>query len=160
MRSERRVGVEDLAGRRRSVEAHGHALEERAVAGLGLALDAAARGVRERRADRRDEAREVVGMLEDVVAEARLHGRDGELLAARGRAEDDGQVRVALADAAEDQESVDPARAVVRDDDVDVGPRLGRRELGGILDLDDLGFREGRCAGTPRSKPGPAGSRR
>ena len=137
---QRRVRVEDLAGRRRAVEADRHALEECAIAGLGFALDPAARRVGQRRADRRDEPREVVGVLEHVVVEARLHRRDGELLAARGRAEDDRKVLVALAHLSENVEGVDPARAVVDEDDVEIGALERGLQGGGLLDFHDLGL--------------------
>ena len=115
---QRRVRVQDLTRERGAEEAHGHALEERAVTRLGLARDAPPRGLLERGADRRDEARKVVRVLEDVVVEPRLHGRDGQLLAARARAEEDRQVGVALPHRREELEGVDPSGPVVGDDDV------------------------------------------
>ena len=79
----------------------------------------------------------MVRMLQDVVVEARLHRRDGELLAARARAEKDRQVEALLPDAAEEVERVDPARPMVGHDDVEeAGLEQGPEALG-ILELDD-----------------------
>ena len=79
---QRGVGVENLTRERRPVEADGNALEERAIARLRLVRDAAAHRFLEGGADRGGQAGKVVGMLQDVVVEARLHGRHGELFAA------------------------------------------------------------------------------
>ena len=89
-----------------------------------------------------DQAREMMRVLQDVIVEARFHRRDRELLAARSSAQQDGQVRILFADAAEQQESVDPARTVIREDDVERPALEDRRQLVGLLDLDGHGIRE------------------
>ena len=126
---ERRIGVEDLTRGRRPVQADGHALEELLVARLGFAADSPPRGVVERGANGRDETGEVVGVLQDVVVEARLHGGDRELLAAPAGAQQHGKVGIEGAHSPEDVEGVDPARPVIRDHDVEVAARENGIEL-------------------------------
>ncbi len=115
------IGVEDLTRERGAVEPDGHALEEGPVASLGFADDAPAGRLLERRANRGDEAGEVVGVLQDVVVEARLHRGDRELLASGAGAEQDRKIGAPFADPAEKVERVDPARPVIGDDDIEVG---------------------------------------
>ena len=134
---ERRVGVQHLSRKRGAVEADGNAFEEGPVARFGLARDPPPRRLFESRADRRDQAREVMRMLEDVIVEARLHRRDRELFAPRARAEEHRHVEGLLADPAEQVERVDPTRTVIRDDDVE-GRRVDQLlDARGIFDLDE-----------------------
>jgi hypothetical protein len=79
----------------------------------------------------------VVRVLEDVVVEAGLHGRDRQLLAARSGAEEDGKVLVFPADVAEKVEGVDPARPVVREDDIEGALGQARRQLRRLGHLGD-----------------------
>ncbi len=134
---QRRVRVEHLPRERGAVEADGHALEERAIARLGLPRDPPPRRLFEGGADGRHEPWKVMRVLQDVVVEARLHRRDGELLAAGAGAEKDRQVQAPLTNVTEKVKRVDPARPMIGDDDVE-GSRLEQGgEALGILELDD-----------------------
>ena len=132
------IGVEDLPRERGAIEPDGHALEERPVASLGFADDAPAGRLLERRANRGDEAGKVVGVLQDVVVEARLHRGNRELLATRAGAEQDREIGAPFADPAQKVERVDPARPVIGDDDVEVVCFDEAVERGGLLQADDL----------------------
>ena len=85
--------------------------------------------------DRGHQPRKVVGVLEDVVVEAGLHRRDGQLLAPGSRAEKNGKVLVSRADVGEKVEGVDPARPVVREHDVEGALGDALRELRRIGDF-------------------------
>ncbi len=112
------IGVENLTRQRGAVEADRHALEQSSVARLGLARNPPAGRFVERRSNRGNEPGEVMRVLQDVVVEARLHRRDRELLASGAGAQEHRKIRTPLAHFAEEVERVDPAGAVVGEDDV------------------------------------------
>ena len=136
------IGVEHFALHGRSQHAYVQPVEEGVQSCFGAQSAQPDLGTIETGSHRHGETHIVLGTLDDVIVETRLHRLDGNLLCA-GRGEHDHRtVRASLLDRANDVHTVRPLQIEVGDDDVERRTDEGIAKLWVVQRLEHLDVRK------------------